>query len=299
MWFKNLRIYTLANDFVLPDNLEEQLQQYLFKPCGRNEVASFGWSSPFGTQHETLHHQIGSSYLFCARKEEKVLPAAVVNAELENAIGLIEAEQDRKVAGKEKQNLKEDIIHRLLPQAFTRFRLTWGMLDTELKVVIVDASAANRAEDLLGLLRSSLGSLPVKPVLSENPSELYFTQWLKQGHPPAPFNFGDEVELREVADEGGIVRVRQHALTGAEIETHLAHGKQATKIGLNWQDKIDFVLEHDLAIKRFKPTDVLIDEQDKLVDATPEQKIDADFALFAGEVHAFYPDFVSLFIDSK
>src|SRR5690554_2364579 len=113
MWFKNLRIYTLANDFVFPDNLEQQLQQYLFKPCGRNELASFGWSSPFGAQHETLHHQLGSSYLFCARKEEKVLPTAVINAELENAVGLIEAEQDRKVVGKEKQNLKEDIIHRL------------------------------------------------------------------------------------------------------------------------------------------------------------------------------------------
>src|SRR5690606_4618775 len=242
MWFKNLRIYTLANDFNVPNNLEENLAQHAFRPCGRQELASFGWGSPFGQHSEVFTHQIGSAYLFCARKEEKVLPSAVVQAELDEQVALIENDQARKVGAKEKQNLKEDIIHRLLPQAFTRFRLTWGMLDTELKVVIVDASAANRAEDLLGLLRSSLGSLPVKPVLSENPSELYFTQWLKQGQPPAPFNFVDEVELREVADEGGIVRVRQHALTGAEIETHLAHGKQATKIGLNWQDKIDFVL---------------------------------------------------------
>lgn len=299
MWFKNLRIYTLADDFVVPDNIEQRLQDNAFRPCGRQELASFGWASPFGAHSEVLSHQIGSSYLFCARKEEKVLPAAVVNAELDEAIVQIEAEQGRKVGGKEKQNLKEDIVHRLMPQAFTRFRATWGMLDTDLNIVVVDASAANRAEDFLGLLRSSFSSLPVKPLFSENPSELYFTQWLKDGRAPGQFELGDEVELRDSAEDGGIVRLRQHALTGTEIETHLAHGKQATKIGLNWNERVSFVLEHDLAVKRFKPTDILLDDQDKLVDATPEQKIDADFALLAGEIHAFYPQLVGLFIETE
>ena len=299
MWFKNLRIYTLADDFVVPENIEQRLQDNAFRPCGRQELASFGWASPFGAHSEVLCHQIGTSYLFCARKEEKVLPAAVVNAELDEAILQIEAEQGRKVGGKEKQNLKEDIVHRLMPQAFTRFRVTWGMLDTDLNIVVVDASAANRAEDFLGMLRSSFSSLPVKPLFSENPSELYFTQWLKDGRAPGQFELGDEVELRDSAEDGGIVRLRQHALTGTEIETHLAHGKQATKIGLNWNERVSFVLEHDLAVKRFKPTDILLDDQDKLVDATPEQKIDADFALLAGEIHAFYPQLVGLFSETK
>src|SRR5690554_4609530 len=144
MWFKNLRIYTLADDFVLPENIETRLQDNAFRPCGRQELASFGWASPFGAQSDVLFHQIGTSYLFCARKEEKVLPAAVVSAELDEAVTQIEAEQGRKVAAKEKQNMKEDIVHRLMPQAFTRFRSTWGMLDTELQVVVIDASAANR-----------------------------------------------------------------------------------------------------------------------------------------------------------
>ena len=55
------------------------------------------------------------------------------------------------------------------------------------------------------------------------------------------------------------------------------------------------MIEEDMAIKRFKPTDVLLDEQDKLVDATPEQKIDADFALLAGEISALFPQLVNLF----
>jgi len=299
MWFKNLRIYTLANDFNVPNNLEENLAQHAFRPCGRQELASFGWGSPFGQHSEVFTHQIGSAYLFCARKEEKVLPSAVVQAELDEQVALIENDQARKVGAKEKQNLKEDIVHRLLPQAFTRFRLTWGMLDTHFNIVVVDAAAANRAEDFLGLLRSSLGSLPVKPLFCEQATDVYFTEWLQRGRVPGAFQFGDEVELRDHTEDGGIVRMRQHDLTGTELKTHLEHGKRAIKLGLLWRDRINFVLEHDLAIKKFKPTDVLVDEQDKLVEATPEQRIDADFALLAGEIKEFYPDLVNLFTDAS
>ncbi|MDX1705616.1 recombination-associated protein RdgC [Pseudidiomarina sp.] len=295
MWFRNLRIYTLAEDFAMPADLEQALSAYQFTPCGRQELASFGWTSPFGQQSEVLYHQIGDNYLFCARKEEKVLPSSVVNAQLDEQLQQIESEQGRRVAGKEKQALKEDLVHRLLPQAFTRFKLTWGMISLKQRIVVVDASAGNRAEDFLGLMRSSFGSLPVKPLFNEQPSEVYFTEWLRASQVPGDFEFGTEVELRDTDDEGGIVRCRQHDLTSTEIDTHLQHGKQATKLGLEWRERISFVLEHDLAVKRFKATDMLLDEQDKLVDASAEDKIDADFALFSGEINEFYPALVSLF----
>lgn len=298
MWFRNLRIYTLADDFELTDNLDQALEEHAFKPCGRNELASFGWSSPFGPRSEVLFHKIGQAYLFCARKEEKVLPASVVNAQLEEQIEALEAEQGRRVVGKEKQSMKEDLVHQLLPQAFTRFKLTWGMLDMEHRIVIVDASASSQAEDFLGLLRGSLGSLPVKPWFSENPTELYFTQWLKQGNMPGEFDFGDEAELRDDAQEGGIIRCKNHELTSPEIMAHLEHGKQITKLAVVWSERLTMVIEQDMAIKRFKATDILMDEQDKLVDATAEEKIDADFALLSSEIHNFFPQLVSLFDDA-
>ncbi|MBG22433.1 MAG: recombination-associated protein RdgC [Idiomarinaceae bacterium] len=297
MWFRNLRIYTLADDFELTTDLDQALAEHSFTPCGRSELASFGWSSPFGPRSEVLFHKIGDSYLFCARKEEKVLPSSVVNAQLEEQIEAVEAEQGRRVVGKEKQTMKEDLVHRLLPQAFTRFKLTWGMLDTQLGIVVVDASASNQAEDFLGLLRSSLGSLPVKPWFSDNPTELYFTKWLKNSEIPGDFDFGDEAELRDNDQDGGILRCKNHELTTPEILAHLEHGKQLTKLGITWADRITMVIEQDMAIKRFKATDVLLDDQDKLVDATAEEKIDADFALLSGEIRELYPQLVSLFND--
>lgn len=295
MWFRNLRIYTLAPEFALPEQLEQALSTMRFKPCGRNERASFGWASPFGRDSEVLSHKIGHCYLVTARKEEKVLPSNVVNGQLEELVAQQEAELGRKLSSKDKQAMKEDLIHRLLPQAFSKFKHLGAMIDIQLGIVVVDSSSASGAEDVLGLLRSSFGSLPVKPWFAEQPSELYFTHFLRQQQLPDGFEFGDEVELRDADESGSVVRCRQHDLSGTEIETHLAHNKQVTKLALSWQQRLQFVLEQDLAIKRFKPTDVLIEEQDKLVDATPEQRVDADFALLSGEIGQLFPQLVGLF----
>ncbi|HET8817847.1 MAG TPA: recombination-associated protein RdgC [Pseudidiomarina sp.] len=295
MWFRNLRIYTLADDFVLPEALDKALEPEQFKPCGRQELASFGWSSPFGGTSEQWFHSIGKQYLFCARKEERVLPAAVINGELEQQLQVIEVEQDRKVGAKEKQSLKEDIIHRLMPQAFTKFSTTWGMINMQHRVVIVDASTASKAENFLALLRGSLGSLPVKPWLSTEAAETFFTQWLRDSTIPGDFAFGDELELRDTVDEGGVVRARQIDLTSTEIKNHLEHGKQVTKLGLIWADRLSFVMEADCSIKRLKPTDRLTDEQEKISTISSAEKIDSDFALLSGELHELFPALVSLF----
>jgi len=295
MWFRNLRIYTFASDFVMPEQLEQALEPLRFKPCGRSDHASFGWASPFGRDSEVLFHKAGHCYLVTARKEEKVLPSSVINAQLDDLVAQREAELARKLPSKEKQAMKEDLIHRLLPQAFSKFKQLGAFIDTKLGIVVVDASSAKAAEDVLGLLRSSFGSLPVKPWFAEQPSELYFTQFLRQQQLAAGFEFGDEVELRDADDSGSVVRCRQHDLSGTEIETHLAHNKQVTKLALVWQQRLQFVLEQDFAIKRFKATDVLLEEQDKLVDATPQQRVDADFALVSGEIGQLFPQLVSLF----
>ncbi|EKE87608.1 recombination-associated protein RdgC [Idiomarina xiamenensis] len=298
MWFRNLRFYSFSSPFSLPDDFAERQQEQRFRPCGRQELASYGWYSPFGADNDMLHHRIGDNVLFCARKEEKVLPASVINAEVEEKAEQISAEQGRMVGRKEKQTIKEDLIHTLLPQAFSKYQLSWGYLNLEQQFIVIDASAASRAEDLLALLRSTVGSLPVKPIASEQALELYMTHWLRKLQLPAGFEFGDEVELRGSDNDGAVVRCKQLPLDSDEIATHLVHGKQAVKLGLEWRERLTFVLENDFAVKRFKATDVLMEEKDDLVDATPEQQLDVDFALLSGEINALYPELLATVVNT-
>lgn len=289
MWFRNLRFYTFSERFEFPENFEARLAEHVFHPCSRQELASYGWYSPFGNQSELLAHQLGGDVLLCARKEEKVLPASAINTALEEKVAALSAEQGRPVNRKEKQSMKEDLIHMMLPQAFSKYQLTWGYISTEQQMIAIDASSANKAEAFLALLRSSFSSLPVKPWLTDTPVEQSLTTWLQQQQLPEGFSFGEEAELRDSAEDGGILRCRQQELTSQEMQIHLEHGKQVTKLGVGWQERLNFVIESDLALKRFKLTDVAENDRDDLVDPTPEQKIDADFALLSSEVNALFP----------
>ncbi|AVJ56771.1 recombination-associated protein RdgC [Idiomarina sp. OT37-5b] len=295
MWFRNLRFYRFSDEFALPDDFENKLGEHLFRPCGRQEQSTFGWFSPFGADHETLTHVLNDCHLLCARREEKVLPAAVINAELEEKVRQIQEAEGRPVNRKEKQNLKEDLIHQLLPQAFSRYRLSWGYIDLKRQLVIINESAANKAEDFLGLLRSTLGSLPVQPVSPAEAAELTMTDWLKRNDLPAAFDFGDEAELRSPQQDGGILRCKNEDLTRDDIQAHIEAGKQVTRLGLVWQENIEFILETDFALKRVKATDILMDAQDDLVDPSPEEKLDADFMLVSAQIGELYDDLVRAF----
>jgi len=294
MWFKNARVYRFGESFQLPEDFESQLQAHAFKPCGRQDMTSFGWVSVFGAQSEVLHHAVEQSYLVCAQREEKVLPAAVINAELEQKVQAIQETEGRPVNGKEKKNLKEDITHQLLPQAFSKFRKTWAYIDLKRQLVIVDESSANKAEDLLGLLRASLGSLPVKPIALAESAEVLLTEWLTTQALPDRFDLGDELELRSPQADGGIIRCKQEDLTREDVQAHAAAGKQVVKLGLVWNEHIECVIEADWALKRLKATDQLLDDQDDWNDASPEQKLDSDLALVSAELGALLDDLFSV-----
>ncbi|RUO75293.1 recombination-associated protein RdgC [Idiomarina seosinensis] len=295
MWFRNLRFYRFSDEFTLPEDFEAKLNEHLFRACGRQEQSTFGWYSPFGADSEVLSHRLNECYLICARREEKVLPAAVINAELDEKVRQIQDAEGRPVNRKEKQTLKEDLVHQLLPQAFSRFRLSWGYLDLKRQLIVVNESASNKAEDFLGLLRSTLGSLPVQPVGTAEAAEVFMTDWLIGNSLPGAFELGDEAELRSPQQDGGILRCKNEDLTRDDIQAHVDGGKQVTRLGLIWQEQIEFVLETDLALKRVKATDMLMEQQDDLVDPTPDQKLDADFMLISAQVGELYDDLIRAF----
>lgn len=286
MWFKNLRVYQFTQPLSLPEDLDTELSTYLYNPCQRHQLASFGFISPFGEQSEVLHHRVGDNLLLCARKEEKVLPASAINAQLDDKARAYSEEHARPMPKKERAALKEDIVHEMLPLAFSRFSTIWAYIDLAGQRLFVDSSASNKAEDFNSLLRGALGSLPVKPWGAEQSADSYFTQWLQQQAAPAPFELGSDAELKGVGDEPATVRLKQHDLTSDEIQSHLSHGKLANKLGLSWDNHLNFMLEEDFAIKRLQFSEVVKEKNDDMAGADKADQLDADFSLMALECNA-------------
>jgi recombination associated protein RdgC len=98
MWFKNLQVYRFTRPFELTaEQLESQLETLAFTPCGSQDMSRFGWTRPLGKFGSTLTHSADGQILICARKEEKIIPPAVIKEELAEKIEAVECEQGRDV----------------------------------------------------------------------------------------------------------------------------------------------------------------------------------------------------------
>lgn len=288
--FKNALIYRLSRDVDL-SGMEEKLAAFAFTPCGSQDMAKTGWVAPIG---DALIHTVNGQHLLVVQREEKILPREVIQTELNKKVAKLEAEQHRRLKKSEKDALKDEVLHSLIPRAFSKHHKTQIWINERAGLIVVDAASAKRAEDTLALLRKSLGSLPVVPLTMENPIELTVTEWVRSGQPPAGFILQDEAELKAVLEEGGIIRCKKQELVGDEIATNLQAGKLVTKLALSWQDRIDFVLSDDGALKKLKFSDALLEQNDDIDREDYAQRFDADFILLTGELATLITNLIAV-----
>jgi len=296
MWFKNLSLLRFTEPFKLTaEALEEKLQGGRFQPCTSLQPMSYGWVPPVGKEDAPLAHAAGGCFMICAQREEKILPASVVNEVLAEKIVEIEEKKGSTVRKKERDAIRDEIIHDLLPRAFSFSRRQYAYIDPNAGWLVVDCSSAKKTEELASWLRRSLDSLPVTPpAVSERPAAV-MTRWLAEGAAPADIIIENECELRATDEEGAVVRCKKHDLSAPEIQNHLEAGKEAVKIAVSWNDRLSFVLDDALGIKRLRFLD-LVQEQAADVEADDAaERFDVDFAIMSGELAAFLPRLLELF----
>ena len=260
MWFKQLTIYPLNKD-KLPDleMLANKLQEAAFKPCMGLDWDSVGFSSPVSFSPEMVF-PAQNTWRIALKKEEKVLPAAVVRDILDEKINEIREIEGRNVGRKEKIELKENITDDLLPRAFTKSSKTEAILDSQYGFLLINQANSNRAEMLLTKLRDALGGLEAKlPRTQQSPGSL-MTEWLLQGSAAGHFELDSDCELKGLGDAAPVVRISHQDLTAEEVINLVKNGKIVTQLGLCWQDRVRFVLTQDLTLKRIQFLDVIQEE---------------------------------------
>ncbi|MDC3361303.1 recombination-associated protein RdgC [Gammaproteobacteria bacterium] len=295
MWFKNLRVYTftkpLAQSF---EEIETALADKPFEPCGSMEKARLGWVSPLGREGEMLSHVQGPYLMLCSQKQERLLPAAVVNEATEEKVAELEERQGRKIYRKEKRQIRDDVFVTLLPRAFTRNQQTFAYLSLADNMLIVNSSSAPKAEELITLLRDTLGSLPVEiPSTNRAPADV-MTRWLREQHGSDNFVIDEECELFNPIDGGNVVRCKGQDLFSEEIQAHLGAGKQVKSLGVTWNSVVSCVLSEDLSVKRVKFVG-MNEERDQGDAETAAEKFDQEFAVMTLQLTDFLKDFIAAF----
>jgi len=285
MFFRNLTLFRFAAGIEARFlHLGEQLAEHELRACGPLELSTRGFVSPYGRGEPTLVVDWNSRALLALGGEDKILPTSVINQHIAEKVDELEAQRGRPVGARERRKLKDDALTELLPRALARPSRLGGYLDFASGWVVVDTSSRKAAEGFISAVRTAVGSFPAVGIEPDESPRALMTEWLIDGKLPAGWALGDECVLKDPADRGAQVRCLRQDLSADEMREHLSAGKQVVALALTFEERMRFVLDDTLSIRKFKLLDIATEQLDQGDRDSARAELDARFILMSGEV---------------
>jgi recombination associated protein RdgC len=288
--FKNALVFRIDRwDAPALTDTGERLAGAPFIPCGASQPESAGWVAPRGERHGALVESVGGHWLLRLCTETKSVPSGAVKAELQARLDAVEQETGRRPKGRRARELKEEIVHAMLPRAFPKRAETPVWLDPRSGFAWVGTANARRADAVVSRLVEALrGTLKLVAVQTALSPASAMAGWLADQEAPPGFSVDRDCELRQPDGEKATVRYARHGLDLAEIAEHIRAGKRPTRLALTWNGRVSFELTDALALKKIKLLDTALEGPAREAGAD----FDADAALVTGELSGLLADLV-------
>lgn len=249
MSFKNLLVYRFEEPIKETlETVEEKLSAKPLTECLTQELESIGWLPVFKEGKQYVE-KINNALFFRLGLEQKLLPNSAIKTAVEKKI----EEKDLKhISRSEMKELHEVVTNELLPNALVNRHSILAYIDLEKNWLVVDASSTKKASIVTSHLRKTLGSLPIVPLTPENSVNAALTHWAMHGIQSDVLSMLDDIELKELKDEGGNAKFKGVALDSKEIQDPLKEGWQVTKVLMEYDEQITFALSGDFIFKRLR-----------------------------------------------
>lgn len=284
MWFKNINIFQVTlPSFSTAEQLHQLLAKHHARPCGQLERASVGWTPPLGDDYAELVYRTQDCFFIAAKHYERLLPTTVIREHTQERIKEMEHEQQRKMGARERRSLSDQVMIQLLPQAFIKSTITYAYIDLRNQWLVIDTASQTKAENFVILLRESLPDLQLEPIATNYSVSQTMTTWLIEQDMPDGLLIENYCEMHDPRSVHTQIKCVNQDLYTNEVQAHLKTGKAVTRLGLTWQDRLTFVVDHDFSVKRIKPLDLVQQQMEELDIETAEQRLMADFTMMAGE----------------
>ena len=290
--FKNVIVYRIDQWEQPPlAELEERLGTMRFVECGASQPESSGWVEPRGEKHGSLVESVGGQWILKLCTETKAVPGGVVKTQLDERLDRVEQDTGRRPKGKRAKEFKEEIVRELLPRAFPKRATTPIWIDLEAKLVMIGAASAKKADSITTTLAELLaGGIRLDLVQTQLSAATAMAEWLSTKEAPAGFSIDRECELKQPDSEKALVRYARHTLDIDEVGEHIKQGKLPTSLAMTWDSRVSFVLTENLALKKIKLLDVVLEGQE--TSGKGDNGFDADVAITTGELARLIPDLV-------
>ena len=296
--FKNALVYRIEH-WAPPTltEMEERLSGARFIECGASQPESAGWVAPRGDKHAALAESVGGQVVFKLCTETKAVPGDVVKTQVEAQLDAIEKETGRRPKGKRVREVKEAVVHTLLPRAFPKRADTLVWLDPAAQLVWVGAGSTKKADAVVTRLIELLGGgLKLSLLQTALSPASAMAMWLAEKEAPAGFSIDRECELKQPDSEKASVRYARHTLDIDEVGEHIKQGKLPTQLAMTWAGRVSFVLTEALTLKKIQLLDVVLEGAQPGKDGKDGKDdggFDADVAISTGELRLLMPELIA------
>lgn len=290
--FKNATIYKFERTHDGTET-EAALEAAAFTPTAPTQQFSIGFEPPRGPGGYYIE-VISNQGLLRVVSESRKVPAATLTKAVDAMADSIERETGRKPGRKERRELKEQALLELLPKAFPKQAATWVWIDLPNNRLVIDSKSSSRCDDVITLLVKTIPGLKVHPLQTNMHPAAIMSGWLTDGECDFDeFSLGKSCELRSLDESKAVVRYAHHNLDIEEVREHIAAGKSAAKLALDWRGRIAFTLDDSLRLAKVDLLDVVLEEKAAKSDEERSEALDADFAIVTGELGALITDLIA------
>ena len=250
--FRNVRFYRL--DGTWPESeeaLSTRLEQAGFEPCGPLTERSSGWVAIDPDTSELLARRVNGADLIRLRSQSRVLPAAVINEELEVRIEEYRKRMQEAPTPREKRRLKAEARDELMPKAMLKSDRIWGYIDLKEKVLGIDTALESVAERFLRRMQASLDGINIRPLQFMKPvDELLSGIFFEDA--PRQFALGRECRMQDLGDAASKVRWTDFDLSDKSIRDHVANGMRLTHLSIVYDNMMNFTMDENGVLSKLK-----------------------------------------------
>ena len=252
--------------------LEAHFAAFAFRELAPTDPWGIGFVAPTESGTLVIPTTDPGIGVFAVRYDEKILPAAVIKAEVAKTIADIYEREGRRVGRKEARDLRETLIPSLLAKSHTKTTILRVFYNYRAKLLIVPTASKKLADAATSLMLKAVESIKVTTiyVAGANASlttrlndELFGTGDLGFDQ----FNLTGRCALKDA--KGGKVAIDLFSLNEAAqgVQEALHRGATVEEVGLEFATCVTFRLTQDFVLKDIKWEDEAVPESDDEVDA--------------------------------
>lgn len=298
--FSSVRFFEVPRGWT-PD--PEKLKSKLFVPTGPTEEVSWGFQAPrLGDEpgNYPLVEVINGVHVVRHRTQTRSVPKSAIDQGVDEACRRIETETGRKPGKKERKALRDDVSLSLLPRAFTKDSVLWGMAFPDLGLLVISSASTNASARLCSSLVdvhtvASANLAPgqeenfrVRDVRTQTSAEKFMLHALVTPDDVAPFGPATSCVLVSQDESRRQVTYKNHQLQGnEELDRHLKMGHMPTKLGLVLESDTYFEMDTSLGLTKVQFSDDLFKGNAAAGDSHADA-FDADVVLISAGIRNLY-----------